>query len=69
MITKLFDTGFACDGTLYTYVDDVLVYPLTTFFCAFFCSFFVPDHESKEHTGSTYSNLGILDKRDFKNST
>ena len=24
MIARLFDTGFACDGTLYTYVDNML---------------------------------------------
>ena len=33
MITKLFDTGFVCDGTLYTYIDDVLIYNSITLFC------------------------------------
>ena len=57
-----FDMGFACDGTLYTHIENVLIYTSITLFCAFFCSFCVPDHESKVPAGSAYANLLLLDK-------
>ena len=69
MITKFFDTGSACDGTMYTYVDNVLVSPSTILFCALFCSFYVPDHESKVPAGYASTNLGLLDKIDFSKIT
>ena len=40
IIVTLFDTGFACDGTLYTYVHNVMVYPLNILFYVVCCSFF-----------------------------
>ena len=52
MITEVFDIGFACDGALYTYVDNVLVSPKSTLFCIFFCSFWVPGYEFKVHASS-----------------
>ena len=56
-IAKFFDTGFSCDGNLYTYVDNVLIYNSITLFCVFFCSFCAPDHESKVSAGSASTKL------------
>ena len=57
MITKLFYTGFACDGTMYTYVDNVLVSTSIILFYIYFCSFSPPEHESKVPAGSASANL------------
>ena len=57
MITKFFDTGFACDGNLYTYVDNFMIFTSITLFCVFFCSFYVLEHESKGTAGSAPANL------------
>ena len=62
MIAKFFDMGFACGGTLYNYVDNVLVSPSITLFYVFFCSFWVPYNDSKVPTGNVSTNLGLLDK-------
>ena len=61
-ITKFFDTWFACDGTLQTYVDNVLDCPSITLFYVFFCLFWVPYYESKVPAGSISTNLGPLDR-------
>ena len=61
-IAELFDTGFACDGTLQTYVDNVLILASITLFCVFLCSFCVPENESKLPIGSAPDNLWLLDK-------
>ena len=57
IITKFFDTVFACGGNLQTYVDNVLSSTSITLFYVFFCSFCVPEHESKVPAGSASANL------------
>ena len=57
IIANLFDTGFACYGTMYIYVDNILIYASITLFCIFFLSFCVPDHESKVPAGYASANL------------
>ena len=38
-IAKFFDTGFTCDETLQTYVDNLLISASITLFCVFFCPY------------------------------
>ena len=57
MISRFFDTGFVCDGNLYTSVDIVRVSASITVFCVFFCSLFVPEHYPRVPVGSTSENL------------
>ena len=54
---KLFDTGFTCDGNLYTYVYNVLSSTSIILFYVFLCSFCVPEHESKIPEGSASARL------------
>ena len=68
MITEFFDTWFACDGTLYTYIDNVVVSPSITLCSILLCSFWVPYHESKVPTGSVSTNLGLPERIDFQKS-
>ena len=56
-ITKFFDTEFAFSGTLYTYINNVLIYPSIILFCVFFYSFWVTYHESKVPAKSASTNL------------
>ena len=67
MIAKLFDTGFTCDGTLYTCEDNVLISTSITLFCIFFCSSCVPECESKLPAGSAFANLWLLNEIDLSN--
>ena len=62
IIANLFDTGFACDGNLYTYIDSVLISASNTLFSVIFCSFCVPEHESKVTLGSVSAYFLLLDK-------
>ena len=57
MIEKFFDNGSACDGTMYTYVDNVLILASITVFYVFLCSFCVPENESIVPVGSESANL------------
>ena len=57
IIAKVFDTGCACDGTLYTYIDNVLVSTPIKLICVFFCSFCVPEHEFKVPVESASANF------------
>ena len=57
IIANLFDTGLACDGTMYTYVDNILIDASITLFCVFSFSFCVPEHESKVPAGYAPANL------------
>ena len=74
MISKFFDTGFACYGTLQNYVDSIIISPSITFFCIFYVRFLsyrmslkylkglhppICDHQIKQiFKNHTYSWLG-----------
>ena len=61
-IAKFFDTGFACDENLLTYVDNIMISTSITLFCIFFCSCCVQEHESKVPAGSASANFSQPDK-------
>ena len=65
MTVKLFDKGFACDGNLYTYIDNVMISTSITVLCVFLRSFCVPEHDYKVPAESESANF----KRFIKNHT
>ena len=69
MIKIFFDTWFACAGTLYIYIDNIMVFPSITLLSVRFCSFWVPDYEAKVPAGYVYTNLGILERIYFSKIT